>query len=184
MKKHSVVWLAVLCSLVMLGVACGEKTTPVSDALKKELALGEKVFIDKQCGKCHSSSDGSAVPPEMRAPDLTSAFLANDTIFVKAHLQFIELSSMPPLDLTTEETNALTKYVATLHARSKTDPNLKNPDAACTVCGAPLKVSQAQAEGLQATFAGKTYYFDCVDCKRLFERDASWYVEHGFPVTP
>jgi YHS domain-containing protein len=181
MKKYHIVWLVAVSSVIIVAFTCQEKPTPVLTALQKELALGERIFAEKQCGKCHVGTNGaSTVPAEMKAPELTSAFLANDTVFVKAHLQFIELSNMPPLDLTSEETNALAKYVATLHARAKTDPQLKDPDAVCPVCGAPLKISKAQAENLQAVYSDKTYYFDCADCKRLFDRDARWYEQHGF----
>jgi YHS domain-containing protein len=182
MKKYHLI-LAVVSSIIILAIACQDKPAPADSALQKEIALGEKIFVEKECGKCHNGSD-SVMAAEMKAPDLTSAFLANDTIFVKAHLQFIELTSMPPMDLTPDETRLLAKYVAHLHAKSKTDPNLKNPDDKCPVCGAPLKISQAQAEALQVTHTGKTYYFDCADCKRMFERDASWYVQHGYVVMP
>ena len=183
MKKPHLIWLAVLCSMAMLAFTCQEKPASVPSALQKEIALGEKIFVEKECGKCHLTG-ASAVAPEMKAPDLTSAFLANDTIFVKAHLQFIELSSMPPLDLTPPEIRLLSKYVAHLHAKTKTDPHLKNPDATCPVCGVPLQISKAATGDLQAAVDGKNYYFDCADCKRLFERDTNWYVQHGYPVTP
>jgi mono/diheme cytochrome c family protein/YHS domain-containing protein len=182
MKKNHLIWLAAASSMLMFLAACSEKGAPVPSALQKEIALGEKIFAEKECGKCHTNGR-SEVAAEMKAPDLTSAFLANDTIFVKAHLQFIELSSMPVLDLTPQETRALAKYVANLHARTKTDPNLKNPDGACPVCGAPLQIAKAQVDNLQAAHNAKVYYFDCADCKRLFERAANWYVEHGYLAT-
>jgi mono/diheme cytochrome c family protein len=183
MKKHYLIGLAVLSSVAMLAFHCQEKPAPVPTALQQEIARGEKIFMEKQCGKCHIDSS-SAVAAEMPAPDLTSAFLANDTVFVKAHLRFIELSNMPVLDLTVEEINLLAKYVAHLHAKTKTDPNLKNPDGACPVCGAPLQIARAQAGDLQMAHDGKTFYFDCADCRRIFERDAGWYVEHGYLANP
>lgn len=142
MKKHHLIWLAAMSGVVIFCFACSDKSALVPSALQKEIALGERIFAEKQCSKCHTNGE-STVPPEMKAPDLTSAFLANDTIFVKAHLKFIELSIMPPLDLTAEETNALAKYVAHLHAKTRTDPNLKNPDGVCPVCGAPLQIARA-----------------------------------------
>ena len=183
MKKHHLILLAALISVAIFTFVCQNQPAPSPSALQKEIALGEKIFTEKQCGKCHTNGI-STVAAEMKAPDLTSAFLANDTIFVKAHLRFIELSRMPPLDLTAPEIEALAKYVAHLHAKTKTDPQLKNPDGACPVCGAPLKLARAQAEALQTTLADQTYSFDCADCKHLFERDASWYVQHGYLATP
>lgn len=181
MKTQHFILLAAWSSAALLGFACNEKpkSVPAPSALQQEIALGEKIFAEKECGKCHLVGE-SVAAPEMKAPDLTSAFLANDTIFVKAHLQFIELSEMPPLDLTPPEIRSLSKYVAHLHAKTKIDPNLKDPDGVCIVCGTPLKIAQAQAVELQMVYNGKTYYFDCADCERLFERSASWYVEHGY----
>ena len=183
MKKHHRIWPVAVSSIVIFCCACSDKPAPVPGALQKEIALGEKIFAEKECGKCHTNSE-STVPPKMKAPDLTSVSWITDTTLVKGHLQFTEMSAMPPLDLTHHETNALAKYVAHLHARAKTDPNLKNPDGVCPVCGAPLKISKAQADGLQATHDGKTFYFDCADCKRLYERDASWYGQHGYLAMP
>jgi mono/diheme cytochrome c family protein/YHS domain-containing protein len=182
MKKYHLIGLAAVISVIISGSTCQKKPASVSSTRQEEITLGEKIFTEKECGKCHTTAE-STVKPEMKAPDLASAFLANDTTFVKAHLQFIELSNMPPLDLTPDEIKALAKYVAHLHAKTKTDPNLKNPDGRCPVCGAPLKLANAKAEDLQSTYADKTYYFDCADCKRLFERDASWYAEHGYLST-
>ena len=178
MKKQHLIGLAALSCVAVFAFTCQKQSTALPQALQKEIARGEKIFAEKQCGKCHTNGS-SAVAAEMQAPDLTSAFLANDTIFVKAHLRFIELSSMPRLDLTPAEIKALTQYVAHLHAQVKTDPLLKNPDGVCPVCGARLQVSKAQAAGFAMAVYGKNYYFDCADCQRLFERDTNWYVEHG-----
>ncbi|MGH7596669.1 MAG: c-type cytochrome [bacterium] len=183
MKKYQLIWLAAVISVAILGFTCQKKSASVSSARQEEITLGEKIFAEKECGKCHTTA-ASTTKPEMQAPDLTSAFLANDTTFVKAHLKFIELSNMPPLDLTQNEIKALAKYVAHLHAKTNTDPNLKNPDGVCPVCGALLKISKAQADDLQATHEGEIFYFDCADCERLFERDASWYAQHGYLAMP
>jgi mono/diheme cytochrome c family protein/YHS domain-containing protein len=182
MKKHDVVWrLAIIAGAIMIVAAgCYEKKMTPAGARQKEIALGEKIFAEKQCGKCHSASAAMA---EMKGPDLTSVFLAVDTVFVKAHLQFIELSAMPPLDLKPQEIAALTQYVATLHAKAKVDPRLKHPDGACPVCGAALKQAEAMANGWQTDYQGKSYYFECSDCKRMFERDARWYAEKSDPAT-
>jgi len=177
MNKSKVFWLIATIGAIILSAGCLEQNAPISGALEKQIALGKKVFAQKECGKCHGGaglpSQGAAQQPEMKAPDLTSVFLAIDTVFIKAHLRFIELSQMPSIDLTQQEIDALAKYVASLHAKAKTDPNLQNPDGACPVCGAPLKMAGA----LQAEYQGKSFYFECDDCKRLFERDAGWYAK-------
>ncbi len=183
MKKYHLIGLAAVISAAILGSACQKKSAPISSARQEEISLGEKLFIQKDCGKCHTTAESTA-QPKMKAPDLTSAFLANDTAFVKAHLQLVELSNMPPLDLTPSDIKALAKYVAHLHAKSKTDPNLKNPDGKCPVCGALLQVAQAKTGDLQVTYADKTYSFDCADCKHMFEKDTNWYVQHGYSIMP
>jgi mono/diheme cytochrome c family protein/YHS domain-containing protein len=175
MNKSQAVGLIATAGAMIFAAGCVEKNAPISGALEKQIALGEKVFAQKECGKCHVGAglpgQGALQQPEMKAPDLTSVFLAIDTVFIKAHLRFIELSQMPPIDLTQQEIDALAKYVASLHAKAKTDPKLQNPDGVCPVCGAPLKMAGA----LQTEYQGKSYYFECEDCKRLFERDAGWY---------
>lgn len=178
MKKQHLIGLAALSCVAIFACACQKQPASLPQALQREIARGEKIFAEKQCGKCHTNG-GSAVAAEMQAPDLTSAFLANDTIFVKAHLRFIELSRMPKLDLTPAEVKALTQYVAHLHAKVNTDPLLKNPDGICPVCGARLQAAKAQAASLYVVVDGQNYYFDCADCQRLFERDTNWYVQHG-----
>ncbi|MDZ7363271.1 MAG: YHS domain-containing protein [candidate division KSB1 bacterium] len=175
MNKSKALWLIAAAGAMIFAAGCVEKNPPMSGALEKQIAFGEKVFVQKECGKCHV---GAGLPvqaalqqPQMKAPELTSVFLAIDTVFIKAHLRFIELSQMPPIDLTQQEIDALAKYVASLHAKAKTDPNLRDPDGACPVCGASLKMAGA----LQTSYQGQSYYFECEDCQRLFERDAGWY---------
>lgn len=178
MNWHHLKKTFTLIGVALLLAACQKPPMSTSHAVQKEIARGEKIFVEKQCGKCHTNGASTAVAA-MQAPDLTSAFLANDTIFVKAHLRFIELSSMPRLDLTAAEIKALTQYVAHLHAKVKTDPRLKNPDSLCPVCGARLQAAQALSANLHMVVEGRNYYFDCVDCKNLFVRDMNWYLQHG-----
>lgn len=176
MKNSPVIVFATACGMILLALACRKGPSPESAAPQQEITLGEKIFVEKECGKCHTAGDQS-VEKEMQAPDLASVFLAVDTVFIKSHLKFIELSQMPPIDLKPEEIDALTSYVASLHAKAHTAPNLKNPDGKCPVCGAPLKIESAKAAQLQASEAGKTYYFECPDCKRMFEMNPAWYAQ-------
>lgn len=182
MKQYFEVWLFVIAGALLWTAGCHKTAGPEMSARQKEIARGEKIFAEKQCSKCHVDAAGLA-KAEMPGPELTSVFLAVDTVFIKAHLQFIELSEMPALDLTPEEIGALTQYVASMHVKAKADPQLKHPDGVCPVCGAPLKIADAAAQGLQSHYEGKMYSFECADCKRMFERDAGWYVEKGYLAT-
>jgi mono/diheme cytochrome c family protein/YHS domain-containing protein len=179
MKNSSLILFGAACGIILLAIACGKRSGPESGAPQKEMTLGEKIFAEKECGKCHTTGD-QTVEKEMKAPDLASVFLAVDTVFVKSHLRFIELSQMPSINLTPEEIDALTHYVASLHAKAKTDPNLEKPDGRCPVCGALLKIEQAKTAQLQASHADKVYNFECADCKRMFEMNPDWYAQHGY----
>ena len=179
MKNSSLLVLTAACGIISLVAACRKGPSPESVAPPKEITLGEKIFVEKECGKCHTAGDQS-VAKEMKAPDLASVFLAVDTVFIKSHLKFIELSQMPAINLTPEEINALTQYLASLHAKARTAADLKNPDGKCPVCGAPLKTEAAKAAQLQASQGNKTYYFECSDCKRMFEMNPAWYAQQIF----
>jgi YHS domain-containing protein/mono/diheme cytochrome c family protein len=178
MKSSSLVLFTAACAMILTSAACRKGSSPESAALQTPASLGEKIFAEKECSKCHTTGAPS-VTKEMQAPDLASVFLAVDTVFIKAHLRFSELSQMPPINLTQDEIGALTQYVASIHAKAKTDPNLRNSDGVCLVCGASLKIDQAKAAQLEASYDGKTYYFECPDCKRLFEMNAAWYAVRG-----
>lgn len=180
MRKQNLILAVMLISVAVLSMACSE--TPQRQAVdrQQQIALGEKIFQEKECGKCHPI-DGSEVEPakvqglEVEPPDLTSVFLAVDSLFIKKHLQFTELTAMPPIEMTRHETNAVAQYVANLHARANTDPELKDADGNCPVCGARLKRSNA----LVATYEDKEFYFECPDCKVVFERDPAWHSQSG-----
>ncbi len=176
MKNSPLIISATACGMILLALACRKGPSPESAAPQQEITLGEKIFVEKECGKCHTAGDQS-VEKEMKAPDLASVFLAVDTVFVKAHLKFIELSQMPPIDLTPAEIDALTRYVVSLHAKANTVPDLKNPDGKCFVCGAPLKIESAKAAQLHVSQGDKVYYFECSDCKRMFEMNPDWYAQ-------
>lgn len=169
------------CAALLL-CACGEKPQSVSGRLQEQIALGEKIFAEKECGKCHGSAAALA-PLEKKAPDLTSVFLAMDTLFVKTHLQFTELTQMPPIELSRQEISALTQHVGALHGKANTNPNLNEPDGFCPICGAPVKFADAEANHLKATFQNQDYYFECPDCKVVFDRDPAWRSQSGYATT-
>jgi mono/diheme cytochrome c family protein/YHS domain-containing protein len=179
MKNSPLLVFTTACLMILLAFACRKGPSPEAAALQQEMTLGEKIFVEKECGKCHTAGDQSVVK-EMQAPDLASVFLAVDTVFVKSHLKFIELSQMPAINLTPDEIGALTRYVTSLHAKANTAPDLKNPDGKCSVCGAPLKIESAKAAQLQASQGDKTYYFECPDCKRMFEMNPAWYAQQAY----
>lgn len=176
MKNLSLIVFAAACGLILLAGACRKKSSPESAVPPQEVTLGEKIFVEKECGKCHTAGE-QAADEEMKAPDLASVFLAVDTVFVKSHLKFIELSQMPPIDLKPDEIDALTRYVVSLHAKANTAADLKNPDGKCSVCGAPLNQGQAKAAQLEVIHGDKVYYFECPECKRMFEMNPAWYAQ-------
>ncbi len=179
MKRSSLIVFAAACGMILLALACSKGPSPESAATQQEITLGEKIFVEKECGKCHTTDDQS-VEKEMKAPDLASVFLAVDTVFVKSHLKFIELSQMPSINLTPDEIGALTRYVASLHAKANAASVLKNPDGKCSVCGASLNADQAKAAQLQVSHGDKAYYFECPDCKRMFEMNPAWYAQQVY----
>jgi len=179
MNKRFCVLLAGSIGVCSMLNACGQKDVRIPADLRKNIALGEKIFAEKQCGKCHSTT-GDFGRQEQQGPDLSSVFRAMDSLFIKSHLQFTELSAMPPINLTPHEISALTQYIAALHGKTHMDPNLKDPDAICPVSGAPLKKSVAEANHLKVTYKGVDYYFVSPDAKIVFERDPEWHSKSGY----
>ena len=180
MRKQNLVLAVMLMSSAVLSMGCSETPQRQAADRQQQIALGEKVFQEKKCGKCHSIT-GLEVETakveglEVRPPDLSSVFLAIDTLFIKRHLQFTELTAMPPITMTRPEINAMAQYVASLHAKANADPNLSDADGSCPVCGARLQTSEAAV----AVYEGKEYYFECPDCKVVFERDPAWHTQSG-----
>jgi YHS domain-containing protein/mono/diheme cytochrome c family protein len=178
MLSNSIKILSLAAALV-IGVSCKETISPVSGDLQKQIAFGEQVFQAKRCGDCHQTGE---MEDEEKAPNLSSVFLAMDTLYVKAHLQFAEVSAMAPIPLTPHEIGTVTQYIASLHAKANTPANLKNADGRCPVCGAPLLTAESIANHLQSSYKNTTYYFECPDCKIVFERDPAWHSQSGYVV--
>jgi mono/diheme cytochrome c family protein/YHS domain-containing protein len=179
MRKRFFALVVKLMVIAVVILACTETPPRRLADRQREISRGEKVFQEKECAKCHTTS-GEFAKADTAAPDLASVFLAMDTLFVRTHLKFTELSKMPPIEMTSYEINALVQYIASLHAKANADPNLKDPDGICPVCGAPLKISEAEANHLVASYAGKKFYFECPDCKVVFERDPAWHSQSGY----
>jgi YHS domain-containing protein len=158
--------------------ACEKKTVaPVPEELQKQIALGESIFYQKDCGKCHLESGDEQ---ENKGPALTSVYLAEDTLLAKYRLYHFEPSKMPPIPLTHQEISALTQYLASLHAKAYTPANLTVVDARCPVCGAALEKAAAIKNSLEASHDGKFFYFECPDCKEIFLRDPGRYSKSGY----
>lgn len=168
-----------LALLIGLLGGCSRTDSPDLNAIQQQVAKGEQLFQEKECGKCHFDETGQAMA-EKPAPDLTSVFLAMDTAFVKTHLQFTELTDMPKIDLSPDEIMSLTQYVGALHSKAHANADLDHPDAICPICGADVQKSDAEANLLKVSFEGKDYYFECPDCKIVFERDPTWRSQSGY----
>jgi YHS domain-containing protein len=167
-----------LMAICAIGLTCGKKTVgPVPEDLQKQIASGESIFYQKDCGKCHLASNNNQ---EFKGPALTTVHLAEDTLFAKYRLYHFEPSEMPPIPLTHQEISALAQYIASLHAKAYTPANLTNVDARCPVCGAALEKAAAIKNSLETTHGGKFYYFECPDCKEIFLRDPHRYSRTGY----
>lgn len=174
-KKKNIAFTGMALILAAM-YGCNRELAPIPADLQRQIAMGESVFHRNDCGKCHRVSGyGNGE----QAPDLSSVFLAMDTVFIKAHLQFTEMSSMPPIPLKPHEISAVTQYIASLHAQRNT-PAQRNPDTRCPVCGAPVETAQAVAHSLEASYKGNFFYFECPDCKAIFLRDPDWHSHSGY----
>ncbi|MGH7594830.1 MAG: c-type cytochrome [bacterium] len=167
-----------LMAIFVIGLSCGKKAVgPVPEEVQKQIALGESLFFQKDCGKCHlASSDTQRV----KAPALTSVHLAEDTLLAKYRLYHFEPSQMPPILLTHQEISALAQYIASLHAKAYTPANLTKVDARCPVCGAALEKAAAIKNSLKISHDGKFFYFECPDCKAIFVSDPHRYSRTGY----
>lgn len=164
-------------AILAIGMACEKKNlAPVPEELQKQIALGESIFYQKDCGKCHSMY-GSA--QDAKGPELTAVHLAEDSLLAKYRLYHFESSEMPPIPLTHQEISALTQYIASLHAKAYTPANLTR-DARCPVCGAEAEKATAIKNSLEASHNGKFFYFECPDCKEIFLRDPGRYSKSGY----
>jgi YHS domain-containing protein len=96
--------------------------------------------------------------------------LAGNEILVDLHLNNVDISLMPEVELSKEEITALSVYISTLHAAGQKIVSEEEADARCPVCFAPVSIKAAKAASLGYTFSGKEYYFECQDCLELFKQ--------------
>ncbi len=166
MMKLTITRSAGLIVVLMLIFACGKKAVaPAPAELQKQIALGESIFYQKDCGRCHLANNSEE---KFKGPLLTTIHLAEDTLAARYRLSHIEPSNMPPIPLQHQEISALAHYITTLHAKAYTPANLTSHDARCPVCGAMLQKATAIKNGLEVSSDGNFYYFECPDCKNTF----------------
>jgi mono/diheme cytochrome c family protein len=167
-----------LMAILAIGLACEKKNlAPVPEELQKQITVGESIFYQKDCGKCHSLHGAAQ---EAKGSELTAVHLAEDSLLAKYRLYHFESSEMPPIPLTHQEISALTQYIASLHAKAYTPANLANRDTRCPVCGAEVEKAAAIKNSLEASHNGKFFYFECPDCKEIFLRDSERYSKSGY----
>lgn len=160
MKYESLLVSGLLgCIILLMGCS-----TPKQE--QDSVALGKAVFEKHECGKCHGASPEEAV---MQAPDLSRPILANDSLYVQAHLKFTEESKMEPLELTDEEIRLVSSYIASLHASKQTPVPEEEADAICPICGVRVSSAMAMENNLQYEYLEKTFYFECQECLETFK---------------
>ena len=160
---------ALLLAFTVLLSRCGETPSPSPEDqhLSADALQGKAVFDAKECGKCHVLNDTSKAL-QVQAPNLSTPFLANDSLFVQAHLKMQDESSMPPIELTQKEIRTVSLYIAELHAARHATVAEDSADARCPVCNAAVSSTQAEEKSLHLEYLGKVYYFECPKCKNLF----------------
>jgi mono/diheme cytochrome c family protein/YHS domain-containing protein len=184
MLKSTIVKGIGLLIILASSLACEKKNlAPVPEDLQKQIALGESLFYQKDCVKCHGV-EGHGVeaqaPDTTAAPRLTSVYLVADTMLIKYQVSHLRGKKMPKFDLTRQEISAVTQYVASLHAKANTPPNQTDFDARCPVCGAALQKAAAAKNSLETSHNGKFFYFECPDCQKFFLNDPDWFSKSGY----
>lgn len=158
---------AVLVSfLAALLIGCSGAKNDNAGQFSRIALQGKKVFETKNCGECHSTGE----PGKKEAPDLSNAFIANDSMFVQAHLKFLDESKMPAIEISGQEIQLLSHYIAELHRANHPTVSEEEADTHCPVCYAPVSVESATKEKLFTTYLGDKYYFECRECLATFEK--------------
>ncbi|MFQ5706544.1 MAG: c-type cytochrome [bacterium] len=148
-------------------IGCNSGGNDNTTRFSKTALQGKQVFESKKCGTCHSIGEARG---DSTAPNLADPFIANDSMFVRAHLEFVEKTKMPPIELSDREMRLVSDYVAELHRANHPSVPEKEADTYCPVCYAPVASKQAVAENLFVSYLGDKYYFECQDCVKTFEK--------------
>jgi len=160
---HALFWTLIL----VLMPGCAQQRPARSDSFSDLALRGKKVFEARDCGRCHYVGDENV---ESDAPDLTTPLIAVDSSLVQTHLRFVRETQMPPVDLTGEEIDLLSYYIADLHRSKHATVPPDEADASCPICYAPVSIAQARANKLWSSFLGEKYYFECRDCLEVFRK--------------
>ncbi len=173
--RNKLLLTAVVLCLVAAVLSCGPANTDEQEKSRHSqlVAQGKDVFVKHQCDRCHYIGDEEV---ESEAPDLTDPLLANDSLFIIAHLKFVEASQMPPLQLTEQENHQLSYFISHLHA-AKQPPLEVEADNICSVCYAPVSMQKAKQRDLFVKFVGRSFYFECEACKTTFKKAPEAFIE-------
>lgn len=166
MKSRLDIVAAIGIAVLLLGCRSEQHEPLIAYQLSEKALQGKAIFEEKNCGRCHALEAGGAT--QTRAPDLTDPFLANDSLFVQAHLKFVEESTMPAIALSEKEIRLVSYFIAELHAATHRSASPALADTVCAVCYAPVAMEQAERDGLAFTYLQHRYYFECDRCKALF----------------
>ena len=143
----------------------GSKLSP--ESLSTTAQAGKEIFVAKECNQCHYVGDEEVAS---EAPDLLDPFLANDSLFVRTHLRFVELSKMPAVELTEQEIQAVSRYVAEMHRAKYPTVSREDADVICPVCYAPVSSKVAKQADLEFIYLKDRFYFECEHCLAAFRK--------------
>lgn len=160
-------YLVLISFIPVLLIGCSGTNEKDASKFSKVALQGKEIFENKNCGVCHPVGK----PREnAEAPDLANAFIANDSMFVQAHLKFVDKTQMPPIQLTDGEIKLLSYYIAELHRAVHPTVPAEEADARCPVCYASVSIKKAKIEEFFTSYLGEKYYFECQDCMVTFEK--------------
>ncbi len=166
MLRLRIIFIVSCISSCFIFAGCTEANKSSAKNFQQLAETGKQIFQENQCSKCHN--DSTSQNPFL--PDLKRPFLAGNQVLVNLHLTNVEISLMPEIDLSQEEIDALSVYIATLHASVQKTVSADEADTRCPVCYAPVSIEAAKAASLVYTFSGKEFYFECQDCLELFKK--------------
>ncbi|MFQ5823005.1 MAG: hypothetical protein ACE5JB_03020 [bacterium] len=167
MLSKNILCVILLSIFAVLLIGCSRATNEEPSNFSAIALQGKKVFETKNCGECHSVGEPRE---DNKAPNLSSPIIANDSMFVQAHLKFVEKSKMPPIQLTEKEILLVSNYIAELHRVNYQSIPEEEADTHCPVCYAPVSKEKAKNENLYFSYLGEKYYFECQDCTEIFEK--------------
>lgn len=188
-------WQKVLYSFIYVGLVVGysgcvdtKSQLEIDDTKLSANALnGKKIFENENCAKCHSLGKEVITVVHQRkeviVPNLSDPFIAKEKSFVQAHFKLIEESDMPHVELTQEEIDLVSQFVAELHAAANATVSADQADTKCPVCGAPVLMESANQNEFWISYLDSTYYFECEACKETFnkapEAFRTWHSSEG-----